>query len=69
MWTTLRNPRKKADGTMISEQTQILIDAIKRMRGDKYDDKESVFYNIGALEVEVFYLHATIESLKAMTHE
>ena len=54
---------------MIPEQAQLLIDAIKRMRGDKYDDKESVFFNIGALEVEVFYLHATIESLKAMTHE
>ena len=52
---------------MIIEQAQILIDAIKRMRGDKYDDKESVFFNIGALEVEVSYLHATIESLKAMT--
>ena len=50
-------------------ETQILIDAIKRMRGDKYDDKESVFFNIGALEIEVFHLHATIESLKAMTHE
>ncbi len=54
---------------MITEQAQILIDAIKRMRGDKYDDKESVFFNIGALEIEVFYLRATIESLKALTHE
>ena len=51
---------------MITEQAQILIDAIKRMRGEKYDDKESVFFNFGALEVEVFYLHAAIESLKAM---
>ena len=51
---------------MITEQAQILIDAIKRMRGDKYDDKESVFFNIGALEIEVSYLRADIESLKAM---
>ena len=54
---------------MIIEQAQILIDAIKRMRGDKYDEKESVFFNIGALEVEIFYLQAKIESLKAMTHD
>ena len=54
---------------MIPEHAQILIDSIKRMRGDKYDDKESVFYNIGALEIEVFYLHATIESLKALVHD
>ena len=67
MQTTLRSHRKKADSTMIPEQTQLLIDAIKCMRGDKYDDKESVFFNIGALEVEVFYLRATIESLKALT--
>ena len=51
---------------MTPMQIQLLIDAIKRMRGDKYDEKESVFYNFGALEVEVFYLHAAIESLKAM---
>ena len=50
---------------MIPEQAQTLIDSIKRMRGDKYDDKESVFFNIGALEIEVSYLRATIESLKA----
>lgn len=52
---------------MTPMQIQLLVDSIKRMRGDKYDDKESVFFNIGALEVEVSYLHATIESLKAMT--
>ena len=52
---------------MIIEQSQILIDAIKRMRGDKYDEKESVFYNVGALEIEVFYLRASVESLKALT--
>ena len=67
MQNTLRNTRKKADSTMTPSEPQVLIDAIKRMRGDKYDDKESVFFNIGALEIEVFYLHATIESLKAMT--
>ena len=54
---------------MITEQAQILIDAIKRMRGDKYDEKESVFFNVGALEIEVFYLRADIKSLKAMAHE
>ena len=54
---------------MIIEQTQLLVDAIKRMRGDKYDEKESVFYNAGALEIEVFYLRADIKSLKALTHE
>ena len=52
---------------MTPAQTQLLIDAIKRMRGDKYDDGESVFFNIGALEVEIFYLQAKIESLKALT--
>ena len=53
---------------MTPAQTQLLIDAIKRMRGDKYDEKESVFYNAGALEIEVFYLRADIESLKEITH-
>ena len=53
---------------MTTAQTQLLIDAIKRMRGDKYDDKESVFFNAGALEIEVFCLRATIKSLKALTH-
>ena len=52
---------------MTPMQIQLLIDAIKRMRGDKYDEKESVFFNTGALEIEVFYLRAAIESLKALT--
>ena len=52
---------------MIIKQDQILIDAIKRMRGNKYDDKESVFFNIGALESEVFRLRAAVEALKALT--
>lgn len=48
------------------EQTQLLVDVIKRIRGDRYDDKESVFYNLGALEIGVFHLQTPVESLKAM---
>ena len=49
---------------MSNQDSPALIDAIKRMRGDKYDETLSVWSNIGSLEIEISHLKAMLKLLK-----
>lgn len=51
---------------MSDQDSPALIDAIKRLRGDEYDETMSVWFNIGSLEIEIAHLKAMLKLLKSL---
>ena len=49
---------------MNCQESPGLIDAIKRLRGNEYEETMSVWFNIGALEIEISHLKAMLKLLK-----
>jgi hypothetical protein len=43
--------------------------AIQAMLGDKYNEEQSVFWNLGVLEIEVIYLRSKVRNLEAANEE